>query len=261
MGFRNKDSLSRCFCSKKMVKRKRDANKIIVVGLPEGTDNEALEAMFSDLGKIYSAHVVGLDAITGQSRGYGFVSFADAESCTAAVTRMHKTVVEGRTINVRLVEERPDKAVAEPGKGVGVGKDANKVLVAGLTQSMTDERLQTMCEEFGLVLKATVVTNPSTGKSRGFGFVTFTNRACQQACIAKLNKREVRRPPGLQWLPIVLPGNQGARPQAYAHMRRHCRRRHRRRRRPPSPLLSIGRPRQRAGLPKWEFRSPCPLLG
>ena len=26
-----------------MVKRKRDANKIIVVGFPEGTDSEALE--------------------------------------------------------------------------------------------------------------------------------------------------------------------------------------------------------------------------
>jgi hypothetical protein len=35
-----------------MVKRKRDANKIIVIGLPEGTDNEALEAMFADIGKV-----------------------------------------------------------------------------------------------------------------------------------------------------------------------------------------------------------------
>jgi hypothetical protein len=56
---------------------------------------------------------------------------------------------------------------------------------------MTDERLQLICEEFGLVLKATVVCHPVTGKSKGFGFVTFTNRACQQACIAKLDKREL----------------------------------------------------------------------
>jgi RNA recognition motif-containing protein len=175
-----------------MVKRKRDANKIIVVGLPEGTDNEALESMFSDLGKIYACHVVGLDAETGKSRGYGFVTFAEAAMCDAAVARMHKTIVEGRTINVRLVEERDaSKAVLESGKGVGVGKDANKVLVAGLSQTMTDERLQLMCEEFGLVLKATVVMHATTGKSRGFGFVTFTNRACQQACITKLDKREV----------------------------------------------------------------------
>ena len=152
--------------------------------------------MFSDIGKVYSAHVVGLEPSTGKSRGYGFVTFADAESCTAAVTRMHKTVVEGRTINVRLVEERDvggegGKSVVEPGKGVGVGKDANKVIVAGLSQSMTDERLQLICEEFGLVLRATVVRHPQTQKSRGFGFVTFTNKQCQQACIAKLDKREL----------------------------------------------------------------------
>jgi RNA recognition motif-containing protein len=245
-----------------MVKRKRDENKIIVVGLPEGTDGDALEAMFVGVGKVYAAHVVGFEPSSGKSRGYGFVTFAEEASCLAAVAAMHKTVVEGRTINVRLVEDRGEdtKAVLEPGKGVGVGKDANKVpvdmsgrglglfrltqtraraerqyqtlfrrhysrevkvsralasitpsltlplprragfppflspkqvLVAGLSQSMTDERLQLICEEFGLVLKATVVCHPVTGKSKGFGFVTFTNRACQQACIAKLDKREL----------------------------------------------------------------------
>jgi len=198
----------------KMVKRKRDANKIIVVGLPEGTDNEALESMFSDLGKIYACHVVGLDAESGKSRGYGFVTFADAAACDAAVARMHKTVVEGRTINVRLVEDRDaSRAVLESGKGVGVGKDANKVLVAGLSQTMTDERLQLMCEEFGLVLKATVVRNPSTGKSKGFGFVTFTNRACQQACITKLDKREVGWMHYTPTAPLAPP------PRARAHSR------------------------------------------
>ena len=35
--------------------------------------------MFSDIGKVYSAHVVGLEPSTGKSRGYGFVTFADAE--------------------------------------------------------------------------------------------------------------------------------------------------------------------------------------
>jgi RNA recognition motif-containing protein len=127
--------------------------------------------------------VVGLDESTGSSKGYGFVTFADAESCNASIERMHKTVIEGRTINVRLVEER------DPTESKG--RDSNKVIVAGLTQTMTDDKLQLMCEEFGLVLKAAVVRNPTTGKSKGFGFVTFTNRACQQACIMKLDKREL----------------------------------------------------------------------
>jgi hypothetical protein len=133
--------------------------------------------------KVYSAHVVGLDESTGSSKGYGFVTFADPESCNASIERMHKTVIEGRTINVRLVEER------DPTESKG--RDSNKVIVAGLTQTMTDDKLQLMCEEFGLVLKAAVVRNPTTGKSKGFGFVTFTNRACQQACIMKLDKREL----------------------------------------------------------------------
>lgn len=128
-----------------MVKRKRDENKIIVVGLPEGTDGDALEAMFVGVGKVYAAHVVGFEPSSGKSRGYGFVTFAEEASCLAAVAAMHKTVVEGRTINVRLVEDRGEdtKAVLEPGKGVGVGKDANKVLV-----DMSNERARAWALSF-----------------------------------------------------------------------------------------------------------------
>ena len=89
------------------MKRKRDANKIIIVGLPEGTDSEALENMFSDVGNVFASHVVGYDEASGRSRGYGFVTLGSEESCLAAIEKMHKKVLPcGRVINVRLVEER-----------------------------------------------------------------------------------------------------------------------------------------------------------
>ena len=55
---------------------------------------------------------------------------------------------------------------------------------------MDDDKLKLLCEEFGLVLRASVVRNDA-GKSKGFGFVTFTNKNAQQAAILKLDKREL----------------------------------------------------------------------
>uniref|UniRef100_A0A6U3W0B0 Uncharacterized protein n=1 Tax=Octactis speculum TaxID=3111310 RepID=A0A6U3W0B0_9STRA len=160
--------------------------KIIVIGFPVGTDSEKLQDMCEEFGKIYSCTVVGFDPATGNSRGYGFVTFAEEDSCTAAIAKLHKSTVEGgRVLNVRLVED--DTGGGK--KGVkGNSKDANKIIVAGITSSTDDEKLKIMCEEFGLVLRAQVVRN-AVGKSKGFGFVTFTNKSAQRTAVLKLNKR------------------------------------------------------------------------
>ena len=42
----------------------------------------------------------------GKERGFGFVRFADSATQQAAITGLDKTVVGGRTLNVRAVEER-----------------------------------------------------------------------------------------------------------------------------------------------------------
>mmetsp|Transcript_86632 Transcript_86632/g.245138 ORF Transcript_86632/g.245138 Transcript_86632/m.245138 type:complete len:590 (-) Transcript_86632:1530-3299(-) len=172
-----------------MGKAKKNENKIIVIGFPPGTDDEGLEAMCDPYGKVYGAHVVGYNVETGESRGYGFVTFADAEGVTAAIEGMHKTTVEGRTLNVRTVDDQEDKKTKKQ-TSKGSTKDANKIIVAGLSQTMDDDKLKLLCEEFGLVLRASVVRNDA-GKSKGFGFVTFTNKNAQQAAILKLDKREL----------------------------------------------------------------------
>lgn len=90
----------------------RDKNKVIVVGLPRGFGSAQLEELCEEFGTVYGCHVVGFDEATGESRGYGFVTFGSVNACSAAVEALNKTTIEGRTINVRLVEER-DKVRAQ----------------------------------------------------------------------------------------------------------------------------------------------------
>ena len=53
--------------------------------------------------------------------------------------------------------------------------DACKLFVGSLSHDARNEDLMDRFEEFGKVNDAIIITDRETGRSRGFGFVTFTN--------------------------------------------------------------------------------------
>ena len=60
--------------------------------------------------------------------------------------------------------------------------NTNKIFVGGLSWDTDSNGLRTAFEGFGAVVEATVVTDRDSGRSRGFGFVTFEESdAVQQA--------------------------------------------------------------------------------
>ena len=59
---------------------------------------------------------------------------------------------------------------------------ATKIFVGGLAWATTDESLRQAFESCGDVTDAKVVMDRETGRSRGFGFVTFADSTgCQKA--------------------------------------------------------------------------------
>lgn len=67
----------------------------------------------------------------------------------------------------------------------------NKVFVGGLSWNTTDESLRAAFEVCGPVTDAKVITDRDTGRSRGFGFVTFTSSEDAQRAISELDGNEV----------------------------------------------------------------------
>ncbi|XP_039591756.1 RNA-binding protein 38 [Polypterus senegalus] len=58
-----------------------------------------------------------------------------------------------------------------------------KIFVGGLPYHTTDSSLRKYFEVFGDIEEAVVITDRQTGKSRGYGFVTMTDRsAAERAC-------------------------------------------------------------------------------
>ncbi|MBI3039843.1 RNA-binding protein [bacterium] len=64
-----------------------------------------------------------------------------------------------------------------------------KVFVGNLPFSVDNQRLQSEFSRFGSVESARVVTDRHTGRSRGYGFVEFSDESSANAAIAGLNSQ------------------------------------------------------------------------
>ncbi|KAI7776669.1 hypothetical protein LA080_004699 [Diaporthe eres] len=65
-----------------------------------------------------------------------------------------------------------------------------KLFIGGLAWHTEEATLRQKFEEFGLVDEAVVVKDRDTGRSRGFGFVRYTNEDDAQRAIAAMNNIE-----------------------------------------------------------------------
>lgn len=66
-------------------------NKLFVGNLSWNVNNVSLEQLFSDYGKVVDAKVV-YDRESGKSRGFGFVTFSQAEEVTGAISNLDGAV-------------------------------------------------------------------------------------------------------------------------------------------------------------------------
>ena len=68
---------------------------------------------------------------------------------------------------------------------------AKKLFVGSLSWNTTDEGLREAFAPFGEIAEAVVVSDRDTGRSRGFGFVTFEDDEAADQAVAALNGTEL----------------------------------------------------------------------
>ncbi len=96
------------------------SNKLFVGSLSWDVDNDSLQQAFAEHGSVTEAKVI-TDRDTGRSRGFGFVTFESADDAAKALEAMDGQDLLGRTINVKIAEERAPRSRGFGGGGFGGG--------------------------------------------------------------------------------------------------------------------------------------------
>ena len=66
-----------------------------------------------------------------------------------------------------------------------------KVYVGNLPWSVDDNKLKEMFSSYGEISEAVVIKDKFSGRSKGFGFVTFDSDEAAQKAISEMNGKEV----------------------------------------------------------------------
>ncbi len=93
------------------------SKKLFVGGLSWDTNDASLLEAFQRFGEVTEAKVI-TDRETGRSRGFGFVTFVDADAGQQAMEAMDGKELDGRTVRVN---EAQDKRRGGGGGGGGRG--------------------------------------------------------------------------------------------------------------------------------------------
>lgn len=68
---------------------------------------------------------------------------------------------------------------------------SKRIYAGNLPWSVTKDKLEELFSPFGEIEEAIVVVNKYTGRSRGFGFVTFKNDADADKAVADMDSKDV----------------------------------------------------------------------
>ncbi|CAI8584439.1 unnamed protein product [Vicia faba] len=145
-------------------------------------DENYLTNCFSHTGEVISIKIIR-NKITGQPEGYGFVEFVSHAAAERVLQSYNGTQMPGTEQTFRLNwasfgigERRPD-----------AGPD-HSIFVGDLAPDVTDYLLQeTFRTHYSSVRGAKVVTDPNTGRSKGYGFVKFADESERNRAMSEMN--------------------------------------------------------------------------
>ena len=156
----------------------QEPGRIYVGNLPYTFTAAELTAAFSEAGSVDDVQII-YDKITDRSRGFAFVTMATAEEAAKAVQMFNGALLGGRTVRVNFPEvprggERAVASAAVARTSLRVVDDGTyKVYAGNLGWGVRADALKTAFERQPGLVGARVIFERDTGRSRGFGFVSF----------------------------------------------------------------------------------------
>ncbi|XP_019733867.1 polyadenylate-binding protein 4 [Hippocampus comes] len=159
--------------------RKSGVGNVFIKNLDKSIDNKALYDTFSAFGNILSCKVV---CDENGSKGYAFVHFETQDAADRAIEKMNGMLLNDRKVFVGRFKSRKEREAELGAKA----KEFTNVYIKNFGDDMDDEHLKELFDKYGKTLSVKVMTDP-TGKSRGFGFVSYEKHEDANKAVEDMN--------------------------------------------------------------------------
>lgn len=162
--------------------RKSGVGNIFVKNLAPTVDNKGLFDTFSVFGNILSCKVA-MDE-NGVSKGYGYVHYETAEAAQDAIQKFNGNFIEELEVFVGPFVRRQERSA---------NVNWTNLYVKQFPTSWDDAKIRELFGNYGTIANV-FLTKDESGKSKGFGFVNFSEHESADAALKELNGKKFPDP-------------------------------------------------------------------
>ncbi|XP_046999807.1 RNA-binding protein 39 isoform X2 [Schistocerca americana] len=169
----------------------RDARTVFCMQLSQRIRARDLEEFFSSVGKVRDVRLITCNK-TRRFKGIAYVEFRDPESVPLALGLSGQKLL-GIPIIVQHTQAEKNRAGnTMPNMVVPKGNSGPmRLYVGSLHFNITEDMLRGIFEPFGKIDNIQLIIDPETGRSKGYGFLTFHNAEDAKKALEQLNGFEL----------------------------------------------------------------------
>uniref|UniRef100_A0A674BP34 RNA binding motif protein 39a n=1 Tax=Salmo trutta TaxID=8032 RepID=A0A674BP34_SALTR len=167
----------------------RDARTVFCMQLAARIRPRDLEEFFSAVGKVRDVRMIS-DRNSRRSKGIAYIEFVEANSVPLAIGLSGQRLL-GVPIIVQASQAEKNRAAAMANNLQKGNAGPMRLYVGSLHFNITEEMLRGIFEPFGRIESIQLMMDSETGRSKGYGFITFSDAECAKKALEQLNGFEL----------------------------------------------------------------------
>lgn len=171
----------------------RDARTVFCMQLAARIRPRDLEEFFSAVGKVRDVRMIS-DRNSRRSKGIAYIEFVEASSVPLAIGLTGQRLL-GVPIIVQASQAEKNRAAAAAAAAANnLQKGTSgpmRLYIGSLHFNITEEMLRGIFEPFGRIESIQLMMDSETGRSKGYGFITFADAECAKNALEQLNGFEL----------------------------------------------------------------------
>nr|XP_020481374.1 RNA-binding protein 39-like [Labrus bergylta] len=167
----------------------RDARTVFCMQLAARIRPRDLEDFFSAVGKVRDVRMIS-DRNSRRSKGIAYIEFMEATSVPLAIGLTGQRLL-GVPIIVQASQAEKNRAAAAANNLQKGSLGPMRLYVGSLHFNITEEMLRGIFEPFGRIESIQLMMDSETGRSKGYGFITFSDAECAKKALDQLNGFEL----------------------------------------------------------------------